>query len=515
MLTRVSPGQVRFATPGLTADARGVAVGRELALRFLSFDRVVDFLRLLTGSEAFTDLASGARVVFARGRGGGRELVLLARASLPEAAETAAAFARQVGGQAFTGAGRHFVRFRDARAPLGYDVGTASAEAADLVLYDETQTLWLTSEDELALAPLVLRLSLRAEPTSPEALERAARPARCFVIARPGLAPVLLSYLSQRGVSAQAAPVESPADDGHPRSLWLFRVEEPSARVWSLLRRTPGLQVYEPAGARIMVAHGFRHPLNLAACEAVLPSDVFMVFDPPPAGVRTWPIPHFAPVRDLVPLTGGPSAASASVTAAPRAPGLLGLRAAPRAVETSPPAPPAALATPLRLTSGALDGGPAQAVLVPWGRAAWLARVVYAVPSFALREHRVALLEPGVLIVSTEALFSLPFGRLYRWAARGVLVPLGTRLLPAVSPERIEERLATSDGSVVLFPELGRPPVRAPADAFAPLERHVLAQPTGLSDAQLRHRPPLPSPVPAPELTMAPLGPMPLWGVPR
>src|SRR4029077_9533067 len=93
------------------------------------------------------------------------------------------------------------------------------------------------------------------------------------------------------------------------------------------------------------------------------------------------------------------------------------------------------------------------AALVPWARVPWLQRLLYALPPTVLRAHRVALLERGVLLRATDALEGIPFGTLLEAAAPDVLVPLGTRLRPAVSRELIAQRLGATGGALVIFPE--------------------------------------------------------------
>ena len=128
MLQRIAVGQARFNLPGLSADMRGAALGRQLVVRFAAVDRLVSFLRLLSAEQSLDDLQPGFRIVYARGGAGTREAIVLmpAAQALGDAVANAA---RLAGGQVFTGAGKHFVQFRNTRAPLGYDVDALSADA--------------------------------------------------------------------------------------------------------------------------------------------------------------------------------------------------------------------------------------------------------------------------------------------------------------------------------------------------------------------------------------------------
>src|ERR1700722_11039688 len=141
MLQRIALGQVRFNLPGLVADARGVAAGRQMVARFAAIDRLVSFLRVLSAEQSLDDLQPGLRIVYARGGTGTREAIVILPATSAEQGDLVAQAVRLAGGQTFTGAGRHFVHFRDARAPLGYDVGALADEAGDLILYGAEQTV--------------------------------------------------------------------------------------------------------------------------------------------------------------------------------------------------------------------------------------------------------------------------------------------------------------------------------------------------------------------------------------
>jgi hypothetical protein len=198
MLTRVAMGQVRFTLPGLAPDARGIAIGRELVMRFGSLDRVVSFLRALSGERLPDELWAQLRLEYARLPRGPRELV--ARAPVPSTpiADAVARAARLAGGQCFTGAGRHHVPYRDAAAPLGYDVDAISHEAGDLFVYTDDALLSFTHEGQIPFEQLLLRLDLRRVRAGRG--HAAGEGGPCFILARRGLGPVLLQYLHRAGV---------------------------------------------------------------------------------------------------------------------------------------------------------------------------------------------------------------------------------------------------------------------------------------------------------------------------
>jgi hypothetical protein len=155
---------------------------------------------------------------------------------------------------------------------------------------------------------------------------------------------------------------------------------------------------------------------------------------------------------------------------------------------------------------------------VPWPRVPWLRRLCYALPAPALRGYRLAALERGVLVLASGVLEGLPFGVLLDAAVPGadVLVPLGTRLQPAVSADLLAERLGAQGGTLVVFPAAGAPPFRVPPALVEPLDHRVLAtlERPEEEPGVARDRPAAPPAAPV-EIENDPLGPMPLWGIDR
>jgi len=498
MLQRVVLGQARFNLPGLIADARGVVVGRQLVARFAAIDRLVAFLRVLSAEQSIDDLQPGLRIVYARGGAGTREAIVLMPVGSPGLADTVAHAARLAGGQTFTGTGKQFVQYRDARAPFGYDVAVLADVAGDLVLHGTEQMVPYRIESELPLAKLLLRLSLvRAERRAPGGL---LPDGPLYVTARRGLGPVLATYLHRAaatardgGVRAAAALCEGASTSAFATtdSFWLFRVEGLPARMHGLLTRTPGLDVFVPVTDNVAVAAGYRHPIHLGSCRTSFPADRLHLFSPG-AVTEVAPLPVLAAIEDVVRM---------------RAPEARPAAAAPKA------RPELALA--LRLEPSGAAAGPTVAALVPWNRVTWLQRLCYALPPAALRDYRVAPLERGILVRASEVLEGIPFGTLFELAAPDVLVPVGLRVIPAVTPSLLTERLGATGGATVVFPDRSGPPFRVPPDAMMPLELRVVGRLTPVRpDRVVENRPdePLAEPV---EIENRPMGPMPLWGLRR
>jgi hypothetical protein len=241
------------------------------------------------------------------------------------------------------------------------------------------------------------------------------------------------------------------------------------------------------------VAFGYRHPIHLEACRASFAADRLYFFAP--HGVtEVAPLPAFAAIEDLIRIRA-PS------------PEIIGRR------EAAPAGRPD-LAVALRLEQAG-DARPPIATLIPWGQVVWLQRLVYALPATALRSYRVVLLKRGVLVRAAEVLDGIPFGTLYQLGAPEVLVPLGTQIRPAASPEVLAERLGAMGGAMVLFPDLNVAPVRILPEAIVPFDRRLLVEiepalanlePVGRTDRE---------PDEPVEIENVPLGPMPLWGLAR
>jgi hypothetical protein len=511
MLQRVVLGQVRFNLPGLAVDARGVVGGKQLAVRFAAIDRLVSFLRVLSAEQSLDDLQPGLRIVTARGGAGTREAIVVLPFASPGLGDVVAHGARLAGGQTFTGTGRHFVQFRDAHAPLGYDVAAPVEGAGDLILHGAEQGVPYRIESEIPLATLLTRLSLvrvfgrgNALPAGP-----------LMLTARRGLGSVVAGYLHRAARAGGMRAAAALCDGGNASafspgsSFWLFRIEGVPPRLHGLLARTPGLDLYVPVMDNVAVATGYRHPVHLESCRGSFARDRLHLFSP--RGVtEVVPAPVLAALDDIVRIRApAPLAASVGVPV-----GRGGERESPGAPTARPEARPD-LAVTLRLEpSGAPLGRPV-AALIPWPRVPWLQRLFYAMPPTVIRAHRVALLERGVLLQAAEALEGIPFGTLLEAAAPDVLVPLGTRLVPAVSRELVAERLGAIGGALIVFPDRAGRPLRIPPEALTPLEPRLLLAIAPDAAELAAGRPADPPFAENVEIENQPLGPMPLWGLGR
>src|SRR5213079_297349 len=94
---------------------------------------------------------------------------------------------------------KHFVQYRDARAPLGYDAASIFQDGGDLIFYGLEHTVAYSIESELPLQKLLLRLSLQRQHGRARDVDAGGT---LYLTARRGLGPLLAQYLYR----AQSAP---------------------------------------------------------------------------------------------------------------------------------------------------------------------------------------------------------------------------------------------------------------------------------------------------------------------
>ena len=136
MLERIAVHQTRLKVPGLGLDSRGVALGAKGLVLLPAIDRLIAFLAVYTEQQSLGALGDSLRVDILKSRLGTREVALSFDAGASDRMDRVADVARLAGGFTFTGTSRHFVQYRDAAAPFGYDAPEISATDAALALYN-------------------------------------------------------------------------------------------------------------------------------------------------------------------------------------------------------------------------------------------------------------------------------------------------------------------------------------------------------------------------------------------
>lgn len=490
-LERAALHQTRFRTPGVTPDTRGVVLGQKGALLFPSLDRVVAFFRAYGEDGALDEIVPSLSIRRAVTPLRTRELLVLLGAESSYRMDRVAAIARLAGGMVFTGTARHFVKYRDAASPLGYDVSELVDQPADAIVYSDSFRQVYTFEREIPFRDLVLKLEPYRAPHTPDRAH-----ARLWASAEIGIGDALIGYFFRWRVRAKVALAEWPsasAFDDRPLRLHVFDLEDAPARIVKLLRTLPGVHVFEPLGASFGVELGWKHPIALESCQSLFAQTGLTLFRGDGKVTVIDPIPPFAPVRSLIRST-------------------LALESAAEAIAGHPIADAArSMTLELRLAPTQTAWRNVVASVVPREQREWLAKLLYVLPQRTLESLRIATAESAFYLLDPAGIEGVPLGRFYGEIAPMIYVPAGMTLVPAVAPAVLEELLRDRQGGHVFF-EPGAPlPRLIPAEAFGAISRKLLREigrQVVHAEAPDRVDPPLPM------LQYGPETRFPLWGAP-
>ncbi|MCC6213689.1 MAG: hypothetical protein IT376_02390 [Polyangiaceae bacterium] len=446
MLEPVALHQTRLRVPGVALDARGVALGARGLVLLASVERLVAFLAAYTERRTLQPLLASLALEVVRSRLGVRELTVSFEADSTERMDAVSDTARLVGGYTFTGGGRHFVQYRDADAPFGWDVEALAGSEGALVLHHRTFTQSYDVAERLELSSLLLRLAPHLAGGAPR------REGPLWLLAQPGLGPRLASHLARAGVEATASVLELPAASSvdEPERRWLLHVPTLPARLHGLIDTLPGLEVFVPDAAGVAVARGYRHPVRLAACP-VFGEDGLVLFRAGAPALRVQRLPAAAPVAALAHVTTEDSAA----------------------IEGAGATPPASLELALRWVPSTEPPGIPPALLVPSAELGLLRRLLYVLPGATLARARVAVLADALLLFADAELTQAPLGTPLRSLDARLYVAVGWEVLPRVPPAAILASIdAPPDHLVLLRP--GAPPATVAPGALAPLADALL-----------------------------------------
>jgi hypothetical protein len=450
MLDRVAVHQTRLRTPGLGLDAKGVAIGAKGLVLLPSLDRLVAFLALYSRQASLGDILRTLAVEVVVSKLGAREVTLAFAAESSDRMDRVAEIARLAGGYTFTGTSRHFVQYRDAAAPFGYDVPQIVPADAALVLYHGAFTQTYDGERKIDVRALLVRLEPHVDPAA------GTEPGPRWILAEAGLGPALLHYFVRSAVDAEVGIAEWPPassfDDG-PVLRYLFRLASVPERMVPLLGRTPGLGVFVPAAPGAAVEAGFRHPVNLRACPLFGEAGLVLFRGRGEGALELAALPALGDVRAFARVevrVGGLDAPGAGRALAPDA-----------------------VAIPLRLVPST---EPWRSVTASWvGRDALavLRRVAYALGPETLRAARIAFTVEGAFLRHPTGVEAIPVGEFYREIHPGLYVPAGYDAVPAVAPEVLHRALGAPPGQVLFLTRDGRT-IGVRTDAFVSLETAIL-----------------------------------------
>jgi hypothetical protein len=509
MLEPVALHQTRFNAPGIAPDARGIVLGRQGAVLFTSLDALVGWFRILSDEVTLDDLLPSLSIIEARSAVESLAFVVLFHAETSYLLDRAARVASLLGALSFTGSGKHFVKYRDAASPLGYDVETLAAEPGDLVLYSDSFVQPLRKVRDIAFQQLVFRLSPRKVPGA--RLDEGER-ALLWLAVAPGLAASVLTYLHRNRVATAATMVEREGGRSAfgerrrlPSRYLLVRVRELPARILALMQQVPGIAAYLPVVDNVAVEAGYRHPFNLEACRSVFQASHFYLFSGAAVSDGAGGVVDVvAPPRDgagALLLVDGEKLVAVGFD--------LG--------EPLPPPRPAHAARPpgarvsLRLVPSLRPPRRVTGALLGWEHAEQLKQLVFALPPTVLSHCRVAAVLDGLLVLGSPGLDIVPLGEPLYEAAPSIFVPVGWELLPRIDDAILADRVGGVEGRVVVFRRGADAPIAVEESAFEPLGRKVV----GRLDVETGVRSPRagePRPLREPSVTNDPAGAFPLWG---
>lgn len=448
MLQKVAIHQTRLRIPGVGVDARGVCMGARGLVLLPGFDRLVAFLAIYTHQVALTQVLSSMKPELVRSSLGAREIAVSFDAVSSDVMDRVAEVARLTGAFTFTGTSRHFVQYRDAAAPFGYDALELLSNNAELCLYHDSFSQAYDLERTLELSQLVRRLS--AEPEVNPSFD--AGPA--WVLAAAALGPPLARHFAAADIEASAALLASGHQLGLGGEPWLFRLGEVPSRVRGLVTHTPGLSLFLEKTAGAAVEFGFDHPLALAACP-VFRSGELVLF---PGGNRpalVLQLPSvFARVRMLVKPVPAQQAAD---------PALL----SPTEAELR------RVATPVRLLPSLSARRRIAAVRLSGTEPDQLRKLAYVVSPQTLSETKIAATDQGVFVLSPARGQSIPLGDLYAEAGERLFVALGYELVPRLAAELLLESMQVPAGYLLFFHADGTSSA-LPQDRFSSLSQALL-----------------------------------------
>jgi hypothetical protein len=451
MLERIALHQTRLRTPGLGLEAKGVALGAKGLVLLPSIDRLVAWLSVYTRERSLEDLMPSLEIHLVRSKLGTREITLGFAAESSDRMDRVAETARLVGGFTFTGTSRHFVQYRDAAAPFGYDAAELLATDAALALYHDRFTQVYEVDRAIDLKSLLLRLMPHVDPSTND--EGGPR----FLVAEQGLGPALIHYFVRSRVDGEVAVGEWPpasAFDEGPVRRYVVRVSDLPRRMRPLMRLTPGITTFLPAGPGVAVEIGYRHPVALRACPIFDPNGLVLLRG---RGDEPWALERMPQLGDLrafarVELRGEDVPVISVATA------------------THKPEP---VRVPLRLSPSPTPWRNVTATWIATEQLPLLRRLVYALPHQTIARTTIAITPRGAFLRCTTGIEAIPLGTFFVEVYPSLYAPAGYDVTPSVAPEVLHRALGSPSGQVLFITTEARA-LSIDQSSFAPLETSML-----------------------------------------
>jgi hypothetical protein len=450
VLERIALHQTRLKTPGLGLEAKGVALGAKGVVLLPSLDRLVAWLSVYTREHSLEDLMSSLQIEIVKSKLGTREITLSFAAESSDRMDRVAETARLVGGFTFTGTSRHFVQYRDAAAPFGYDATQLISTDAALVLYHDKFTQVYAIDRDVGLKSLLLRLMPHVDPSTND--EGGAR----FIVAEQGLGPALIHYFVRSRVEGEVAVGEWPPDsafDEGPVRRYVMKIPELPKRMRPLMGKTPGLTTFLPAGPGVAVEMGYRHPVALRACPVFDPNGLVLLRG---RGDEPWTLEKTPQMGDL------------------RAFARVELRSeGPDALQTVGAQLPDPVRVPLRVVPSPSPWRNVTATWIEPAQIPLLRRIAYALPHQTILRTQIAISPRGAFLRSSSGIEAVPLGTFFVEIHPNLYIPAGYDVTPAVAPEVLYRALGATP-TQVLFIDTGARAMAVEDSAFAPLETALL-----------------------------------------
>lgn len=453
-----------------------MVVGAQALLFLPRLDGVISALRLLSEESVISELLPTLRIEEVQNSLSARGYVLRFASSDSRSLDRSARVAALCQGTLCVGNDRHFVAYRDRRAPLGYDAAELSSAPGTYILYTApaTQAYFLISE----ISPLRILSRLPLLPAiggKSAALRASTSDGSLWLLLAEsgpqGLLGRILSFLWRRGISATVAlpdvlpapadvlpaPAAQPSEmaASSPRTATLIALPANCTQVAKLLLELPGITALRPLNEQLAVELGYVHPTCLPVFARLFSKEQRYLFLFQAAAVLVLPATPFVPIERLVELryvslpdsgNGSGSDTRYSEDAWPTSNLPLAVRT-PAFEQTRLP-----LRLTLRLLPQPTPSEPPVATLVPWSQARVLGRLLCLLPPPLLGDLRASCLDEGILLLGdTAAVTSLPLGQLFYAAAEAVLVPLGMALVPRLRDKTLRAKLGVAEQDYAVF----------------------------------------------------------------
>ncbi len=502
MLEHVSLQQERFRTPGLRADGRGIAIGERGLLRFATLTQVVGFFRAFTEEQSLDHILPTLRIFKGRSQVQGLELLVDLPSQGSHMLDRAAAIARLLRGEVYTGRSPHFVRYRDGSAPFGYDAQKLVNVKEGVALYDRSGPLTLADEGEVNFRGLILSLTLgrkRSDPVGAGSL---------YIRVPLGLRSAVQRFLWERSIRAGVAALEREGtgrfDEG--TSFFLYRCETFPKRLVPLFAGLPGVELYFTRRSNVFVERSFEHPFALESCRKALDDDAMYFFSGTRQTVdRVSGEAVFTDVEALKHVDLKDPSLRPEVEAALLSDG------APPPAGWSAEAVRDALHYPVHLIRRTTAPSAAAAVYIQSAQEmGWFKRLVYALPESALETYQMAVTNRGCVVVNRDGVEFIPIGLQLREVFPNVFLPNALQFSPPLSYDQLQQHLGLRSGHCYFMPAGTTQAFSLEERAMRPIAQYLLAD-VDLAEATPTHAEPL-ALSDAVELVNRDVGYFALWG---